>query len=466
MPSPNESAAVGPVEAFWRFRTRTLPICVLLGVLGAAFAFMGGGQTKVTTAIYLTDPRGVPVFRDGTTAATDMATYIKQRADFAKSDSTLEQVAKAIGDPKIDLAYLRGVVTTMVTDNSSVIVECDDPDSTLAFRICAEVTDAYTELTRADTQRRADIAIGSLEATKAELQAEIPEGQTTGSIENIEVQIAQTSKQAALFDAGVEFVDAPRSVDQSRIVPTVQYGVAAFAFGLLITGVISWLAAIRRPIVNDPEDAALQLGAPLVGQIEDHGSSSGVEVVATNLASVSAHGVLVMAGSMDGASHSDLVAGIAEAWTREGRTVLVVDGNLRKPRLSARFGAGLSSVGLTDLLGGLATEQAAIRTVKLPDGPSMSFLSCGQNVDHAASLLRSTNARQVLSKLQERFDVVLVDAPPMMDRAEGSALASVADGVVLVVPSGTPSNDLMALRRRLDVLRAPLLGVIYDRAGR
>lgn len=73
-----------------------------------------------------------------------------------------------------------------------------------------------------------------------------------------------------------------------------------------------------------------------------------------------------MAGSMDGASHSDLVAGIAEAWTREGCTVLAVDGNLRSLCPSARFGAGLSSVGLTDLLGGLATEQAAIRTVKLP----------------------------------------------------------------------------------------------------
>ena len=462
MPTPSESTAVGPVEAFWRFRTRTVPICLLLGVLGAAVAFAGGGQTKVTTAIYLTDPRGVPVFRDGTTAATDMTTYLKQRAEFASSDTTLNQVAKAINDPQVDLEYLRDVVDTSVSDNSSIIVACDADDSTLAFQVCGAVADAYTELTRADTQRRADIAIGSLQETKAQLAAEIPEGETTGSIQQIEVDIAQTSKQAALFDAGVEFVDAPRAVDQSRIMPTVQYGVAAFAFGLLITGVASWLAAIRRPVVNDPEAAAMQLGVPLVGQIEDHGTSAGAEVVATNLASISGHGVLVLSGSMEGANHSDLVAGIAEAWTREGRKVLVVDGNLRKPRLSARFGAGLSSVGLTDLLGGLATEQAAIRSVKLPDGPSMSFISCGQTVDHAASLLRSTNAREVLSKLQQRFDVVLVDAPPMMDRAEGSALASVADGVVLVVPSGTPSNDLTSLRRRLDVLRAPLLGVIYD----
>ncbi len=462
MPTPTATTATGPVQAFWRFRTRTVPVCVLLGLLGAGLGFASGGQTKVTTAVYLTDPRGVPVFRDGTTAATDMATYLKQRAEFARSNTTLDQVAKAIGDPQVDVEFLRDMVTTMVADNSSFVVECDSEDPTLAFRVCAAVTDAYTQLTRADTQRRADIAIGSLQQTKAELMAEVAPGETTGSIQQIEVDIAQTSKQAALFDAGVEFVDAPDDVVQSRIVPTVQYGVAAFAFGLLITGVIAWFAAIRRPIVSDPEEAAFQLGVPLVGQIEDHGASAGAEVVATNLASISGQGVLVMSGTTDGANHSDLVAGIAEAWTREGRNVLVVDGNLRKPRLSARFGAGLSSVGLTDLLSGLATEQAAVRTVKLPDGPSMSFISCGQAVDHAASLLRSTTARQVLSKLQERFDVVIVDSPSMMDRAEGSALASVADGVVLVVPSGTPSNDLTSLRRRLDVLRAPLLGVIYD----
>ncbi|MCB0998327.1 MAG: CpsD/CapB family tyrosine-protein kinase [Acidimicrobiales bacterium] len=465
MPTPIESTAAGPVEAFWRFRTRTIPVCIALGVLGAAFAFLTGGDTKVTTAMYLTDPRGVPVFRDGTTAATDMQTYLNQRARFAVSDSVFDQVIKSIDEPEVDLEYLRATVRSMVEDNSSFVIECDDADSDRAFLICGEVTESYIELTRADTQRRADIAIGSLQQTKSELLAEIPAGQTTGSIQNIEVDIADTAKQAALFDAGVEFVDAPRAVDQSRLVPTVQYGIAAFMFGVLVTGVLAWLAALRRPIVSSPEGAAASLGAPLVGMIEEHASSAGVEVVATNLAN-GGTGILVVSGSTDASNHSDLVAGLAEAWTREGRRVLVVDGNLRKPRLSARFGAGLSSVGLTDLLGGLATESAAIRSVKLPDGPAMSFISCGQTVDHAASLLRSANARQVLTNLQERYDVVLVDAPPMMDRAEGSALASVADGVLLVVPSGTPSNDLTALRRRMDVLRAPLLGVVYDVADR
>jgi hypothetical protein len=200
MPTPTESTAVGPVEAFWRFRTRALPVCVLLAILAAVFAYSTSGRTTVTTAIYLTDPRGVPVFRDGTTAATDMATYLKQRAEFAQSDTAFEQVLKALDDPTLDIETLREIVSTSIADNSSIIVECDDDDSVRAFAICSAVTDAYTELTRADTQRRADIAIGELQAARQALLADLPEGQTTGSIGQIEVDIAQTAKQAALFD--------------------------------------------------------------------------------------------------------------------------------------------------------------------------------------------------------------------------------------------------------------------------
>lgn len=174
----------------------------------------------------------------------------------------------------------------MVTDNSSVVVECDDPDSTLAFRICAEVTYVYTELTRADTQRRADIAIGP-RPPRPSCRPRSPRARPPGRSRTSRCRSPSDVEQAALFDAGVEFVDAPRSVDQSWIVPTVQYGVAAFAFGLLITGVDLVVGRDPAPDRERSRGRRAPVGAPLVGQIEDHGSSSGVEAVATNLASVS-----------------------------------------------------------------------------------------------------------------------------------------------------------------------------------
>lgn len=489
MSSPMQRASVGPVEAFWRYRLRNLPICVLLAAAAAFLTYSLGGTSTATSSIYLTDPRGVPIFRDGTSAAADLLTYAKQRGEFVRSDDVLAKVSADVGGT--DIPALRSAVKATVTDGSSIVVTCEEDTAAAASKVCTSVVDHYQELSRVDTQARAQVAIDTLSAQRQQLLDELTAAQaaadaaaeaaaaatpaaddlpiyrapvlTSSAIEQIDVQIAQYRTKAALFGDGVEFVDVPRVSQTSRIAPAIQYGIAAFAFGLMITGALSWLAAARRPIVRDPDVAASELGAPLVGQVADRSTAAGYDLISTNLAAVGTRGVVVLTGSFDGASYSEIAASLAEAWAREGRRVLVIDGNLRRPRLSARFGAGLSSVGLTDLLGGLATEEAAIRRVTLPDGgPSLHFISCGQAVPHAASLLRSTTARAALNKLQERYDIVLIDAPPLMDRAEGSALASVADGVVMVVPEGMPVNDLSTVRRRLEVLHAPLLGVIYD----
>ena len=71
-------------------------------------------------------------------------------------------------------------------------------------------------------------------------------------------------------------------------------------------------------------------------------------------------------------------------------------------------------------------------------------------------------ARQTLTELRERYDVILIDVPPLLSVADGSALASEGDGVMLMVDRGTESHDLDTVRQRLDVLRSPVLGVVFD----
>ena len=477
MASGTDPTSVGPIEAFWRYRARTVPFAVAFAGLGAFLAFSSGGVSTATTSIVLTDPKGVAVFSDGTTSASELVAYVQQRADFVTSDLVLARVSTLLGQEVTEIEgstdALREHVTALADEGSSILVSCDDPDGLRAASMCAAVSEAYQELSRTQTESRADLAIGELSLARQQLLDELvatslqpdPGALVTqsGALENLDVQIAETSVRATLFGSGVEFFDAPRVTEGSRIAPGIRFGVAFFAFGLLLSGTTAWLAAIRRPIVSDPEDAAEQLGAPLVGQIDDRTSGAGYEVLATNLASVGVRGIVAITGSVDVAGHTGVVVGLAEAFTREGRTVLMIDGDLRRPRLSARFGAGASSHGFTDLLGGLVSEAEAVRVVRLPDGPGISFMSCGRSVPHASSLLRSTTARAALTDLQSKYDIVLVDTPPMLDGdAEGSAIVSVADGVVLVVASGTPSTSLGELRRRFVVLRATLLGVIYE----
>jgi polysaccharide biosynthesis transport protein len=464
MAPPTDFQTVGPVDAFWRFRRRVVPLCVLIGLLGAVDAGRSADVAEASTSVYLTDPRGVPVFRDGATSTTDLLTYANQRADFAKSDATLEVAVSALGG-ELDLEHLRDSVTTSVNDSSSFIVVCRDETGERASDICEAVTDAYVNLTRDDTQRRATLAIDALKAARQPLLDGVAFGSDSGSsgaIEQIDLQIAQTSTKAALFDSGVEFVDTPEVTVKSRLLSVAQYGTAAFAFSLFVLGALSWIAAIRRPIVTDPESAAVQLGAPMVGHIDDRRPEIGYEAVATNLASVAAGGVVVVTSSNDSGAQSALVAGVAEAWAREGHNVLIIDGNPARPTLSKKFKQEKSHTGLTDLISDYGKLAAALRSVQISDGPALGFISAGQPVSHLSSRLRSATSRSVFASLKERFDIVLIDAPPMMSKTEGSALVSIADGVVVSVAHGTPLKNLAAVRRRLDVLHALLLGVIWD----
>ncbi len=461
-------ATVGPVEAFWRFKIGNLIACVLVAALAAIAAYLLGGTFSATTTLYLTDPRGVPVFRDGTTAPTDLASYAEQRASFAQSDAVLVDVAGRLGFGQT-VAQLRDDVQTSVTASSNVKLTCRRDAAAQAAALCAEVAGAYANLSRLEVDRRAQVVVDELAAARQRLLDELNVAQssgesalTSGAIEQIDVQIAQTLTKSALFDSGVEFVDAPEVHGSSRLVPAVQYGLAAFAFALLLAGALSWMLAMRRPVVTDPDLAALALGVPLLGQITDSGPGASYELLATNLASIARSGVVVVTGTVGSVEYAEMLANVAEAWTRDGRRVLVIDGNVHRPRLSKRFGIDLGSAGIAALLGGSVSDDAAIRKVTLTErGPVVDFVASGRPTKHTASVLRSMTAREVLIHLREIYDVVLIDAPPLMDSAEGSALASCADGVVMVVPSGMPTNELGALHRRLDVLQAPVLGVIY-----
>ena len=463
MSTPTPTATIGPVEAFWRFRRRTVPVAVAVGVLAAAAAFMVSGSTA-NTAIYLTDPRGSSIFSTAGTPMAELESYTRQRADFAVSDDALALVSSTLGG-RPDADALAKVITAVPGKGTSIRIACKDDDPDAAIELCAAVATVYSDLSAIEVTRDAEAAVASLEETRAALVAQLTGAglpPTSTAIADLDVQIAQVKLRAELFGDGVEFIDQEEVTQASKVVAMLQYGIAGLAFALLVTGALAWLAALRRPMVTDPEAAAARLGSPLLGQLTSDGTGTSTEVLATNLASVGTGGVMVVTSADERWGGSEIVLGMAEAWTREGRGVLLVDGNLRRPKLSSRFGSGLATVGFTDLVGGLASHDVAVRRIPLVNGPPMLFLPCGQAVDHASSLLRSASAEAVMAGLRNQYEVVLIDASPMMDRAEGAALASIADGIVLVLPPQSPAKTLDALRRRLDVLGVSLVGVVVD----
>lgn len=477
-PEYGGQSGIGPVEAFWRFRSWTVPITLVIGLLAGLAALATSGTSTATTTLYLTDPRGAPVFRDGSSAPADLSRYARQRAEFAQSANVLADVAVLLdeerdGDTAIEVETvetLDDIVDATTTTSSDVQVDCTDTDPERALRVCRAVVSTYVELTGADIQQRADDQIDVLMLERDRIIADADS--QNSSIADIDREISEIRRETVLFASGVEFVEPADVEEDSRIAPALQIGVAGLLFAAFAMAALAWFRAGRRPVVNSGSDATLALRAPLLGEIvanppEPFAAATppgaAYQLLATSLGAVQPGGGIVLAGTATPSVHaSETISRVATASAREGRRVLVVDGDIEGRRLSRLFGQEQTNGGLTELLAGLDGFDEVRRTVGVGGAATLDLITGGRPIDDPSSLFRSKQARDIVASFRNRYDLVLVAIPPLLTTPDGSALASAADGVVVVVDRGAEAHDLDTVRQRLDVLRTPTIGVVFD----
>ena len=484
MSSHLETSPTGPVEAFWRFRAWTVFITILIGVLASLAALATSNTSTARTTLYLTDPRGTPVFSDGSTNPTDLKRFAHQRAAFAESATVRQVIVDEIDklraanpdNPPAEesLENLEDDIEASATASSDVTVVCTATDETRALLLCDLVKNTYVRLTIDDTSARAQTAVNSYLLDRDRLLAEQDASSGASAIDEIDLKIAEVRSAAALYGSGVEFIDSPRIDEGSRILPAVQFGVAGLLFASFAMAALAWFRASRRPVAALSSDVTVVLRAPLLGEIIGAPETpfnaitppgAAYQLLATSLSAVHPSGGVVLAGTaIPSPGAAETVARVATASAREGRRVLVIDGDLRDRSLSRLFGVDSSSGlgGLTELLAGLTTTEEVRRSIGVGGAATLDLITGGRPVDDPSSLFRSQAARTMLAKLRNHYDLVLIKVPPLLSVADGSALASEADGVLLMVDRGTESHDLEAVRLRLDVLRSPVLGVVFD----
>jgi succinoglycan biosynthesis transport protein ExoP len=143
-----------------------------------------------------------------------------------------------------------------------------------------------------------------------------------------------------------------------------------------------------------------------------------------------------------------------------GAEVLIVDCDLRRPRLHAHFDLP-NSRGLTNWLSGEPDLDQLLQAYdKLPN---LKLLTSGPVPPNPAELLGSDQMRKLLSLLGERFGHIVIDSPPAISFTDASILSTMADGVVLVVHSGKSSRAVVrrAKQQLLDV-GAHIFGVVLN----
>ncbi|MDQ6653289.1 MAG: polysaccharide biosynthesis tyrosine autokinase [Acidobacteriota bacterium] len=143
-----------------------------------------------------------------------------------------------------------------------------------------------------------------------------------------------------------------------------------------------------------------------------------------------------------------------------GAEILIVDCDLRRPRLHSHFEAP-NSRGLTNWLSGGTDIDALIQTYDKQ--PNLKFLTSGPVPPNPAELLGSDEMRKLLSILSAKFAHIVIDSPPAISFTDASILSTMVDGVVLVVHGGRSSRAVVrrAKQQLLDV-GAHIFGVVLN----
>ncbi|MBC2900030.1 polysaccharide biosynthesis tyrosine autokinase [Streptomyces cupreus] len=166
---------------------------------------------------------------------------------------------------------------------------------------------------------------------------------------------------------------------------------------------------------------------------------------------------LLVTSSLPGEGRTETAIDLATSFARTGQRVVLVEGDLRRPRLAEALGLR-ETAGLTDVVTGKVRLEDALQTWEA--GPIRVLASGGPPPDPSA-LLSSRYMTQLLRTLEADADLVVVDSPPLLPFADAEILAAEAEGVLLVIRIGRIRYDLV--RRALDSLatvRAHVLGAV------
>jgi succinoglycan biosynthesis transport protein ExoP len=343
---------------------------------------------------------------------------------YATAPSTVAAVASRLGE---DPDAVRGAIdAALAPETGDITISAEGPRPDRSVRVANAFAAATVSFSTTDNLLRATL-------TAPAARPSAPTGPPRRLIEG-----------AALVVALVLAVGTALVFERVRP-PIRTWGKVAELTGFPVVGRIPRSKSIRA----SPPKA---LADPVVGP--------SVRVLRTNLErelNAPPRGVMVVTSSVPGEGKTAVASVIATSIAQLGTRVLLIDGDLHRAGLSQRLGRQHGD-GVSTLLRGLeGLEDKIVRACV----PGLWVLTTGISRD--AGDLVAHGFKGLAEEARTLFDLVVVDTTPLLGSDLSAAIATVADGTVLVVSAGTPPDSVSEAVAALQALRVPVWGVVANR---
>jgi capsular exopolysaccharide synthesis family protein len=263
-------------------------------------------------------------------------------------------------------------------------------------------------------------------------------------------------------------------IEENPVSPNIPLNLALGAVVGLIFGVgIAFALEYLDTSVKSLEDVERFLKVPVLAVIpkdvgvlhKQSGSSPDAEayrILRTNIEfnrkNPEDNSITVVSGGA-GEGKSTTMVNLAYICAQGGYTTLMIDADLRRPRLHTFFDIN-NSVGLTNYLTtDLLLEDVILQTPV----DNLYFMPSGILPADAAGILNSRRMSELIKDVKQRFDLVLVDSPPILGVSDASVLASEVDLTMIVVQHRKlPRNMLMRVKQAVETVGGHVIGVVLN----
>lgn len=472
---------------------------LLITVVVLVIVLVTVGISLVRTPMYeaeakvLLQPRGTGLFPSDSQLQLDPLLVVETEIEVLESDL----VASAVVD---QLGTVDTVAAERVGETLMIAVRARSESPQRAVEAANAYTQAYIEFRRQQGLDELEAAGRPIQDRIVELQSEVdrlddtlqaPEGDD-GSSQDVlrrrDALLIQLSRYSERLDeleletsanAGGTQLVSPAELPESPVSPRpARNGVLALVSGLILAvGLASVLEALDESVKTREDMRAATNDLPVLGVIPvfdrsargslaEEGSlvAEAYRMLRTSVQLLGVSrplGTILVSSPTSGEGKTTTVANLAVVLASAGQRVAVVDFDLRRPTLHEVFGLS-SKLGFTSLLLDEVPLAGALQPVL--DDDRLVLLAAGHAASNPSELLSSKATAKLLLELKGKFDVVLIDCPPVLLVTDATLLAVWVDAVILVASADITSRK--QLQRAMELLRqadAPLKGTVLNR---